>query len=171
MKIIKKILAFALVTAMLLCIAGSAMAATKMYGACTPGTYINVRASAKAGTTVVYKLRNGEPVTYTGTTSNGFKQISSPVEGWVSSDFLSSGTPDWMALYGSATMNKATRTQMIAFQNDLNCIGDISIPVDGYWGPKTEAAVKVVQEKANITVDGIAGTYTKLWVYDFAHRK
>ena len=74
-----------------------------------------------------------------------------------------------MTRYGSKTMNLATRAQMLRFQADLNEIDNIDIEEDGYWGNETETAVRYVQNKANITVDGIAGTYTKLWVYEYSH--
>ena len=169
MKNVKKILALALVIISVLAISIPALAASTMYGKCTVGQYINVR-SASSGGSSIYRLRNGEPVTYTGTTKNGRYQISAPVSGWVQTDYLSSNTPAWMSRYGSKTMNLATRDQMIAFQTDLNKISGISITVDGYWGTQTQEAVKTAQSKAGITVDGIAGTYTKLWVYDLANR-
>lgn len=169
MKNMKKILALALVIVSVLAISIPALAASTMYGTCKVGTYINVR-SASSGGSSIYHLRNGEPVTYTGTTKNGRYQISAPVSGWVDTAFLTTSTPAWKSSYGDKTMNLATRSQMLNFQNDLNKIDGISVNPDGYWGPETEAAVRSVQEKAGITVDGIAGTYTKLWVYEFAHR-
>jgi murein L,D-transpeptidase YcbB/YkuD len=170
MKHIKKIMALALVIVSILAIAVPAMAATTLYGSCSTDEYISVRSSASSSASRIYKLRNGEPVTYTGTSSNGYKKISSPVSGWVDSSYLSSSSPAWKTRYGSKTMNLATYTQMSAFQTDLNAVAGVTdITVDGYWGPETQGAVEQLQAIAGLTVDGIAGTYTKLWTYNLSH--
>lgn len=165
----KRLVALALVIVSVLAISATAFAAAA-YGKCPTDEYINVRSSASSSGARIYKLRNGEPVTPTGTTKNGYTEISAPVAGWVMTSWLDTGAPDWANRYGTQTMNRAEHAQIKAFQNDLNSISGITpIEADGYWGPKTEAAVKELQAKAGIDVDGIAGTYTKLWTYNLSH--
>lgn len=50
-------------------------------------THLNVRAGAGTGNAIVGKLNNGTAVTVVGS-SNGWYQISSPISGWVSADYL-----------------------------------------------------------------------------------
>lgn len=169
MKKMKKILATAMLAVSLFAVAFPALAATE-YGKCNVGTYINVRKNPPGDMTPIYNLRNGQPVTTTGATSGNYKKISSPVTGWVDKNYLTTSTPAWMSSYGSKTMNLATKAQMEAFQKDLNKLPGISITVDGYWGSETETAVREAQRQAGITIDGIAGTMTKVWVYELSHR-
>lgn len=165
----KRLVALALVIVSVFSISAVAFAAAPLYGDCNYDEYINVRDAASSGGARIYKLRNGEPVTPTGTTKNGYTQISSPVNGWVMTSWLTSETPGWMTLYGTKTMNLATHDQMKAFQQDLSKIDGVNaIDDDGVWGPETQTAVEQLQRKAGIKVDGIAGTYTKLWCYNLA---
>lgn len=166
MKNINKLLALALVIMSVFAISIPALAATTKYGDCTPGQYINVRNSA-GGSTVVYKLRNGEKVTVE-STSGGWSKISSPKSGYVDVNFLTS-TPDWMASYGATNVRYGTSQQMKNFQNDLNSAIGAGLKVDGFWGPATEQAVKNLQKKAGITQDGIPGPVTMMWTYEYAH--
>ena len=52
--------------------------------------------------------------------------------------------------------------QVKALQRDLRAAGQRVGPVDGVYGPRTEAAVSRLQAASNIAVDGVAGpqTYT-----------
>lgn len=162
-------LALVILSIMTISIPVLASAAT-MYGSCPTDEYINVRDAASSSGDRIYRLRNGEPVTTTGDTSNNYTEISSPIDGWVQTSWLSSSSPAWMNRYGSRTMNLASKDDMENFQTDLNKISGIDdISVDGYWGPETENAVRQLQAKAGISVDGIAGTYTKLWTYNLSH--
>lgn len=49
----------------------------------------------------------------------------------------------------------------MALQKSLMAMGINPGPADGIFGPKTEAAVKAVQERAGITADGIWGPNTQ----------
>ena len=53
---------------------------------------------------------------------------------------------------------------MKALQRDLRAAGQRVGPIDGVYGPRTEAAVSRLQAASNIAVDGVAGpqTYTAL---------
>lgn len=167
---IKRLVALALVIVSVFSISAVAFAEQTLYGECPCDEYINVRDAASSSGARIYRLRNGEPVTATGTTRNGYTQISSPVNGWVMTSWLTSETPAWMTRYGNTTMNRATHNQMKAFQQDLNNIPGITdVSTDGVWGPETKAAVEELQAMAGITVDGIAGTYTKIWCYNLSH--
>ncbi len=167
---IKRLVALALVIVSVFSISAVAFAAETLYGECPTDEYINVRDAASSGGARIYRLRNGEPVTTTGTAKNGYTQISSPVDGWVMTSWLTEDTPAWLSRYGSKTMNRASHDQMKAFQQDLNNIPGIStIAEDGLWGPETKNAVEELQALADITVDGIAGTYTKIWCYNLSH--
>lgn len=42
----------------------------------------------------------------------------------------------------------------------LNCCFSASLSIDGYFGDKTEAAVKALQQEHKIDIDGIVGTQT-----------
>ena len=163
-----RILAIALVamSIMAVSIPALAAAATK-YGHCPTDEYIYVR-SAASKTGDLYHLHNGEPVTVTGVTSNGYSKISSPVNGWVMTSCLTT-SPEWKSRYGSKTMNLESHAHMLAFQNDLNKIDGISITADGYWGDETKNAVKAFQNKVGITADGIAGPQTKYRLCNMTH--
>jgi len=50
--------------------------------------------------------------------------------------------------------------QVEVLQKALAYFGIISGPIDGLFGPKTEAAVKQFQKAQNLEVDGIAGPKT-----------
>ena len=166
--IFTRILAIALVAMSIMAIAIPAMAASSTkYGLCPTDEFIYVRSAAKKQGDL-YHLHNGEPVTATGTTKNGYSQISSPVNGWVLSTCLTT-SPAWKNRYGSKTMNLESYAHMLAFQVDLNEIPGINISEDGTWGPETEAAVRTFQQMAGITVDGIAGTQTKYRLYNRTH--
>ena len=166
----KRLLALALVIISVLSVSAVAFAESTLYGKCATNEYINVRDAASSSGARIYRLRNGEPVTATGTTQNGYTKISSPVNGWVMTSWLTSSAPAWKTRYGTKTMNLATHDQLKAFQQDLNKISGITaIAEDGVWGNNTKEAVKQLQEKAGITVDGIAGTYTKIWCYNLSH--
>ena len=168
MKHMKKLIVLALAVMTVMAIAVPAMAATA-YGSCATDEYINVRSQPSPTSSILYHLHNGEPVNVTGTSGN-YQVINSPVSGYVQSDYISTSRPAWRSRYGSKTMNLATHSQMVAFQTDLNAIPGITdITVDGYWGPETRGAVEQLQTIAGITVDGIAGTYTKLWTYNLSH--
>ncbi len=54
--------------------------------------------------------------------------------------------------------------QVKALQRDLRAAGQRVGPVDGVYGPRTEAAVSRLQAASNIVVDGVAGpqTYTAI---------
>ena len=54
--------------------------------------------------------------------------------------------------------------QVKALQRDLRAAGQRVGPIDGVYGPRTEAAVSRLQAASNIAVDGVAGpqTYTAL---------
>ncbi len=47
-----------------------------------------------------------------------------------------------------------------SLQETLKQVGYDPGPIDGSFGPKTEAAVKAVQQKNRMVVDGIVGTWT-----------
>ena len=47
-----------------------------------------------------------------------------------------------------------------SLQETLKRVGYDPGPIDGIFGPKTEAAVKAVQQKNKMVVDGIVGTWT-----------
>ena len=166
--IITRILAIALIAMSIMAITIPAMAATATkYGHCSTDEFIYVR-SAASQTGDLYHLHNGEPVTVTGVTSNGYSKISSPVNGWVMTSYLTTN-PEWKTRYGSKTMNLESYTHMLAFQKDLNKISSISITEDGYWGDETKNAVKTFQTMVGITSDGIAGPQTKYRLYNMTH--
>lgn len=168
-KLMKAMVALALVLVSATALATSA-SAERMYGDCTPSAYINIRSGPSTGYERIGKLLNGEPVVLASSLSNGFYKISSPKSGWVDADYLCS-TPSWMSRYGDPDMSNATTQHLKNFQTDLNTIfPTLNLKVDGTWGKATKAAVEKLQQKAGITVDGIAGTYTKIWTYNLSHK-
>lgn len=54
----------------------------------------------------------------------------------------------------------ATGTVVRRLQRALRRTPDLDIVVDGVFGPKTEAAVKAVQNGAGLVVDGVVGSQT-----------
>lgn len=52
------------------------------------------------------------------------------------------------------------RTRVIDLQAALTHLGFNPGPIDGYWGPKTKAALKSFQSWAGISVDGSCGPMT-----------
>lgn len=67
------------------------------------------------------------------------------------------------AVLGSRTLRKGSAGDDVKdLQRILNAWypNRTALKRDGYYGPKTEAAVKYLQERASITVDGIAGRQT-----------
>ncbi len=47
-----------------------------------------------------------------------------------------------------------------SLQETLKKVGYDPGAIDGIFGPKTEAAVKAIQQKNNMVVDGVVGTWT-----------
>lgn len=61
----------------------------------------------------------------------------------------------------SSTLTRGSRgAQVASLQRELKAAGINPGPVDGIFGPKTEAAVKQYQAKQRLQVDGKAGTHT-----------
>jgi uncharacterized protein YraI len=169
MKRFVKITTFVLMTVCLVVNIASASAA-RMYGVCQTTQYISVRSGPGTTYSRVYPLRNGEPVQTTGDPNeNGFIKIDTPASGWVKSTYLSSTMPAWWTRYGDPYMSNATSTNLTHFQHDLNIALNLSILENGIWGTQTRNTVKQLQQRAGITVDGIAGTYTKFWTYNLSH--
>lgn len=61
---------------------------------------------------------------------------------------------------GASVEGLKSSTEVRDLQEDLIALG-YDLKVDGYDGPKTEAAIRDVQKQAGIKVDGIAGPATK----------
>ncbi len=157
---------------MMVCIVActASASAARMYGVCQTTQYINVRSGPSTIYSRVYALHNGEPVQTTGDPNvNGFIKINQPALGWVQSPYLSSSMPAWWTRYGDPNMSAATSTNLKHFQHDLNTALNLNISEDGVWGTQTRNAVKQLQQSVGITVDGIAGTYTKFWTYNLSH--
>lgn len=55
---------------------------------------------------------------------------------------------------------KSTGPYVKLLQKLLNDRGDVTLMIDGDFGPKTETAVKAVQKTFGLVVDGVVGPYT-----------
>lgn len=169
MKHMKKLITLALVVLSVMTITTSALAA-RMYADCSTSSSVNIRSGPGTTYSRVGTLRNGEPVQTTGAGYvNGYVPINQPRSGWVSSSYLSSSMPSWWNRYGDVNMNDSSGTVLEHFQHDLNEALNLDINENGVWGTQTRNAVKKLQAEAGLTVDGIAGTYTKLWTYNLSH--
>ena len=63
---------------------------------------------------------------------------------------------------GSSPASALTNTQIPGLQVALRAQGLYAGPIDGIAGPRTSAAVRALQLRAGLTVDGIAGIDTRL---------
>lgn len=61
---------------------------------------------------------------------------------------------------GKAVRRGDPRTEMVALVQDRLVARGFSLVVDGDFGPKTEAAVKLVQTRFGVTADGVVGPVT-----------
>jgi soluble lytic murein transglycosylase-like protein len=66
------------------------------------------------------------------------------------------------ALLGSAPASASTNTQIPGLQVALRAHGLYTGSIDGIAGPGTVAAVRAFQQRAGLTVDGIAGIRTRV---------
>ena len=57
--------------------------------------------------------------------------------------------------------------EVVALQERLKAVGFDPGPVDGAFGPNTEAALRAFQEEAGIAVDGVAGPDTNAKLAEF----
>jgi predicted chitinase len=62
---------------------------------------------------------------------------------------------------GAMIRRGATGPDVVAFQTRLKALGFDPGPLDGQFGPRTEAAVKAFQRAARIIVDGVVGPQTR----------
>lgn len=84
---------------------------------------------------------------------------------------------DWTWHYGSEVDgNSGSSSNVRAVQNDLNAWrqanGYAKIGVDGYWGPETEAAVRLFQRLTpGLSEDGVVGPNTMRELYKWCPHK
>jgi len=64
--------------------------------------------------------------------------------------------------YGAHDLSPGSKgTAVTQLQKDLSTLGFYTNSIDGYFGPKTEAAVLSFQKSANLKADGVVGPITK----------
>ncbi len=77
------------------------------------------------------------------------------------------GPATWQALPGDPDTpelgNGSTGSEVSALQQALQKAGLYAGPIDGQFGPNTEAAVRAYQTQRGVTVDGVVGDET-WWV-------
>lgn len=177
MKILKKLIALALVLASVMSISAVALADTTMYVNVTP----NVNFRQSPGGALIDRIPYGAAVTQHSTsTVNGVKWsyvTYNGTKGYVQSQYLSSTRPGGSTghptseidAFGKYTLQKGqTSYYVMNLQMALNqckLTGISTLKVDGVFGSGTLEAVKKFQEKHNLTVDGLVGSATKakLW--------
>lgn len=140
------------------------------YVKCPTDETVNCREKPSTSADIVARLHNGIIVDASTTLTNGFRELYSPVSGYMQSSFLSTDEPEWMKLYGPGLASTNTHEQCKRLQEALNkAVKDANLVVDGVWGPNTSAAVKKFQEEWGLDADGIAGPETKAWLYNKTH--
>mgnify|MGYP001560479080 CR=1 FL=1 len=77
------------------------------------------------------------------------------------------GVNTWNAIYKAMVLKSGSTGEVVIFlQQSLAAIGYNPGPIDGIFGPKTEAAVKLFQKAKGLVVDGIVGGSTWTAIYN-----
>lgn len=144
------------------------------------GETINLRAEASGTARVVTRIKRGCIVRRFGTfgdyfgvdytNKNGIKYSGFILIQYLTHDYIDQD-PDWYYRYGTTAWKKNAHSKKFYqavknIQSDLKKLGYNSInKADGYYGQKTETAIKNFQINNGLNSDGICGNNTKqkLW--------
>lgn len=178
MKLMKKLIALALVAISVVAVALPAMAATTNYVKVQgPGYTVNVR---DANGTKIGAITHGSAVYVLGS-SGTKKQIrchdyatdisyGNNSAAYIESKFLSSSIPTnaaWISRYGTVNhkLTNSWKAGCAELQQDLNRTVASALKADGICGTQTVNAIKSFQSVFGLTQDGIAGNRTKEYLY------
>lgn len=118
-------------------------------------------AAAAASVTVLLGIATGAATA---------KPVSHPTKPGPSAQCSAQAVSQWA--HSHRTLAKTTPQQfgkdVADLQTDLNRHG-AHLPVNGFYGPKTTAAVKDLQKHAKLQVTGIVGEHTWTWIYRDQH--
>ena len=173
MKLMKKLIAIAMVAATVLAISVPASAATIKYVNVSPD--VNMRQSSPTGSVIV-RIPKGARVDVDSTFSYGggtwsYVKFGSLV-GYVDDQYLSTSggvtyPGDVVQAFSNTTLQMSSKKLYMIknIQLALNYGGYSAGTADGVFGGNTETAVKSFQAAKGLTVDGIVGSATKsaLW--------
>ena len=183
MKLMKKLIALAMVAATLLAIAVPAMAAySTMYVNVGAGQTVRLRATASSSGTVLINIPHGTAVQaeYFNTTWHRVKYNG--YSGFMMSQYLTSSSPNppvqdpWDIRYGSRYYEQSTVSYELFknVQRDLNTYFERNgltgyavypLGIDGEFGDRTNVAVITFQQREFGRYDRIVGPETKARLY------
>lgn len=154
----------------------------------TAGQTVHLRSSAATqSSNVITELPRGYPVEFV-SSLDPFKKVEvwdciDTISGYVHRDYLSSGritcSADemWIPRYSTPSWKRSSHSgkyylPVQRIQQDLISLGYTQIGnADGYYGTKTENAVKDFQTANGLTSDGIFGNNSKKMLWSLADRK
>ncbi len=175
MKLMKKLIALAMVAATVLAIAVPAMATySTMYVNVGAGQTVRLRATASSTGDVLINIPHGTPVQAEYYNSTWHKVKYSGYTGYMMSEFLSSYNPgghpqNVTEAFGSTNLVQSS-TKKYTVKNLQKCLiqeGLLAVGTDdGIFGNNTFSAVKAYQTRYSLSSDGIVGPATKsdLWI-------